>query len=108
MPVEQRERYAHVALSKAYRLDAMLDEFFEITRYNLGAISIERERFDLALFCYQVAEDFYPEAEARGIDLKVNATEGDTVFADATKMARVLSNVIKNAVAYTPRFDHFD
>ena len=100
MPVEQRQRYAHVALSKAYRLDAMLDEFFEITRYNLGAISIERERFDLALFCYQVAEDFYPEAEARGIDLKVNATEGDTVFADATKMARVLSNVIKNAVAY--------
>ena len=100
MPVEQRQRYAHVALSKAYRLDAMLDEFFEITRYNLGAISIERERFDLALFCYQVAEDFYPEAESRGIDLKVNATEGDTVFADATKMARVLSNVIKNAVAY--------
>lgn len=100
MPVEQRRRYAHVALSKAYRLDAMLDEFFEITRYNLGAISIERERFDLALFCYQVAEDFYPEAESRGIDLKVNATEGETVFADATKMARVLSNVIKNAVAY--------
>lgn len=100
MPVEQRQRYAHVALSKAYRLDAMLDEFFEITRYNLGAISIERERFDLALFCYQVAEDFYPEAESRGIDLKVNATEGETVFADATKMARVLSNVIKNAVAY--------
>ena len=108
MPVEQRQRYAHVALSKAYRLDAMLDEFFEITRYNLGAISIERERFDLALFCYQVAEDFYPEAEAREIDLKVNATEGDTVFADATKMARVLSNVIKNAVAYADRFDHFD
>ena len=100
MPVKQRQRYAHVALSKAYRLDAMLDEFFEITRYNLGAISIERERFDLALFCYQVVEDFYPEAESRGIDLKVNATEGETVFADATKMARVLSNVIKNAVAY--------
>ena len=100
MPVEQRQRYAHVALAKAYRLDAMLDEFFEITRYNLGAIAIERERFDLALFCYQVAEDFYPEAESRGIDLVVNANEGDTVFADATKMARVVSNVIKNAVAY--------
>lgn len=100
MPVDQRQRYAHVALAKAYRLDAMLDEFFEITRYNLGAIAIERERFDLALFCYQVAEDFYPEAESRGIDLQVVANEGDTVFADAPKMARVVSNVIKNAVAY--------
>lgn len=100
MPVEQRKRYAHVALEKAYRLDSMLDEFFEITRYNLGAISIERERFDLALFCYQVAEDFYPEAEARGIDIVVNAEEGADVFADARKMQRVLSNILKNAVAY--------
>lgn len=100
MPLEQRKQYAHIALSKAYRLDSMLDEFFEITRYNLGAISIERERFDLALFCYQVVEDFYPEAESRGIDLKVAANEGELVFADAPKMARVVSNVIKNAVAY--------
>lgn len=100
MPVEQRKRYAHVALAKAYRLDSMLDEFFEITRYNLGAIAIERERFDLALFCYQVVEDFYPEAESRGIDFEVAANEGDSVFADAPKMARVVSNVIKNAIAY--------
>ena len=44
MPLSSVSDMRHVALSKAYRLDAMLDEFFEITRYNLGAISIERER----------------------------------------------------------------
>ena len=100
MPIDQRRRYAHVALSKAYRLDAMLDEFFEITRYNVGAIPIERERFDLALFCFQVAEDFYPEADARGISIDVDAVEGHAVFADARKMARVLGNVVRNAIAY--------
>ncbi len=100
MPEEQRKRYAHTALQKAYRLDGMLDEFFEITRYNLHAIAIERERFDPALLCFQVAEEFYPEASSRGIEIRVDAQEGDEVFADARKLSRALSNVVKNAVAY--------
>lgn len=100
MPEGQRKRYAHTALQKAYRLDSMLDEFFEITRYNLHAIAIEREHFDPALLCFQVAEEFYPEASSRGIEIRVDAQEGDEVFADARKLSRALSNVVKNAVAY--------
>lgn len=100
MPVEQRRRYAHTALQKAYRLDGMLDEFFEITRYNLHAIVIEREHFDPALLCFQVAEEFYPEASSRGIEIDVDANEGSEIFADARKLSRALSNVVKNAVAY--------
>lgn len=100
MPEGQRKRYAHTALQKAYRLDGMLDEFFEITRYNLHAIAIEREHFDPALLCFQVAEEFYPEASSRGIEIRVDAQEGDEVFADARKLSRALSNVVKNAVAY--------
>lgn len=100
MPESQRKRYASTALQKAYRLDGMLDEFFEITRYNLHAIAIEREHFDPALLCFQVAEEFYPEASSRGIEIRVDAQEGDEVFADARKLSRALSNVVKNAVAY--------
>lgn len=100
MPEDQRKRYAHTALQKAYRLDGMLDEFFEITRYNLHAIAIEREHVDPALLCFQVAEEFYPEASSRGIEIHVDAQEGSEVFADARKLSRALSNVVKNAVAY--------
>ena len=31
MPEEQRRRYTHIALDKAQRLDALVDEFFDIT-----------------------------------------------------------------------------
>ena len=78
----------------------MLDEFFEITRYNLHAMTVEREHVDPALLCFQVAEEFYPEASARGIRIEVDAKEGDEVFADARKLSRALSIVVKNAVAY--------
>ena len=100
MPDEQRQRYVRTALEKSYRLDGMLDEFFEITRYNLHAIPIERAWVDPALLCFQVADEFFPDASAREIALEVDAAEGTEVFADADKLSRALSNVVKNAVAY--------
>lgn len=44
-----------IALSKAERLESLVEEFFEITRYNLNAILLERENVDVALFLDQVA-----------------------------------------------------
>lgn len=100
LPVETRARYAHITLEKAYRLEGLLDEFFEITRYNLQSIPIERSRFDAALFCNQVIEEFYPLAEGRSLDLVYEGPLEFSVFADAGRVARVLNNVLKNAVAY--------
>ena len=67
LPVDVRARYTGITLAKAYRLEELLDEFFEITRYNLHTIPIERSRFDGALFVSQVIEEFYPLAEARAL-----------------------------------------
>lgn len=100
LPVESRAKYAGIALDKAERLEGLIDEFFEITRYNLQSIPIEREQVDIQLFCNQVAEEFFPEAEAENITLKVEAPEEETFFVDPDKLARALSNVVKNAVAY--------
>lgn len=103
MPEEQRGRYARVALDRSYRLEAMMEEFFEITRYNLGSIPIERQRFDAALLCRQVADEFYPSAQARSIDIEVRTEEPLECFADAEKVSRVLNNLLKNAVAYADK-----
>lgn len=100
MPEEQRVRYAQVALDRAYRLEGMMEEFFEITRYNLGSIPIERHRFDAALLCEQVADEFYPAAAARSIQIDVRVPGALECFADGEKVSRVLNNLLKNAVAY--------
>lgn len=66
LPVEDRAKLAGIALEKAERLEGLVGEFFEITRYNLQAIPIERERVGVALFLGQVADELRPEARARG------------------------------------------
>ena len=93
-------RYARSALEKAQRLDDMMDEFFEITRYNLGAIPIERETTDVALLVEQVADELYPAAMERGVRIEVEVPEGLSAFIDPEKMARVMGNLLKNGIAY--------
>ena len=100
LPVDVRARYTGITLAKAYRLEELLDEFFEITRYNLQTIPIERSRFDGALFVSQVIEEFYPLAEGRSLSLVFDGPDELPVFADAGRVAHVLNNVLKNAVAY--------
>lgn len=97
---DARREFAGIALDKAERLEGLVDEFFEITRYNLQAIPIERARVDVRLFCQQVAEEFAPQARGRGVELAVEAPEGRAAFFDPDKLARALSNVVRNAIAY--------
>lgn len=100
MPEEQRKRYIDVAALKSERLESLIDEFFEITRYNLQAIPIERANIGVRLLCQQIADEFYPDAHARSITINVEAPESETFFVDPDKFARALGNIMRNAVAY--------
>ena len=103
LPEETRERYARVAFEKAERLDSLVDEFFEITRYNLKSMPIERERIDVGMLVEQVADELFPDAEGKGVAIEVEAEDGVRAFADPDKTARALSNIARNAVAYAER-----
>lgn len=102
MPAEQRVKYVHITLDKALRLERLINEFFEITRYNLQQIILERESVDLSFMLVQMTDEFYPILNAHGNTLRLEeAGEGITVYADGDKLARVFRNVLKNAVAYS-------
>lgn len=101
MPTEQRARYVHITLDKAKRLDLLINEFFEITRYNLQEITLEKETIDLYYMLVQMVDEFYPILDAHGNSAKLAADENLTVFADPVKLARVFNNILKNAIAYS-------
>lgn len=101
MPTEQRAKYVHIALDKAYRLEQLTNEFFEITRYNLQQISLETETIDLYYMLVQMTDEFYPILQNHGSRIELNVPEDMTVYGDAAKLARVFNNILKNAVAYS-------
>ena len=101
LPVEQRKRFTGVALEKAHRLDALIEEFFDITRFDFHDIVLTRGYVDLGLMLAQVADEFYPILSDQGKSVEVDVAQGITVLVDGDKMARVFNNVMKNAVAYS-------
>lgn len=101
MPWEQRVKYTNIGLEKAMRLESLINEFFEITRYNLHEIILEEERFDLGYMLMQMAEEFYPVLEPRGKSVTIHQTEDLLITADPDKLARVFNNILKNAAAYS-------
>ena len=101
MPEAQKEKYTHIALEKAQRLEGLIEEFFEITQYNLQNIFLEKEDLDLSYMLMQMAEEFYPVLTAHGNEVKLEIEEDIHLHADPDRLARVFNNILKNAVAYS-------
>ena len=100
MPMEQKKKYVRISLDKALRLEKLINEFFEITRYNLQQINLEKENIDLSYMLVQMADEFYPILKEHGNTIEIKAEE-IIVCADPIKLARVFNNILKNAVAYS-------
>lgn len=101
MPVDQRAKNLHITLEKAYRLEEMINEFFEITRYNSRQIKLIKEPVDLCFLLVQLSDELSPALLQRGNSIILDVDENLTVCGDADKLARVFSNILKNAAAYS-------
>lgn len=101
MPVHQRAKYTKITLEKAYRLEQLINEFFEITRFNLQSIVLDKEEVNLTFMLEQMADEFYPILAPQNKQAVVDADDSIMVFADTDKLARVFNNILKNASAYS-------
>ena len=111
MPREQRCRYVGITLDKAKRLERLINEFFDITRYNLSHIELETESVNLSYLLVQMADEFYPLLAEHGntVSLTVEGAPASVeapgaelwITADPGRLARVFNNILKNAIAYS-------
>ena len=101
MPRERRVRYASAIRSKGLRLEGLINEFFEIARYNLQHIELTIGRVDLGLLAEQLREEMYPAAARHGNQLAFDVPRGTFIEGDPDKLARAIGNVLRNAVAYS-------
>ena len=100
IPTEQRGNYVGIALDKAYRLETLINEFFEITRLNLQENAIQKEPTNLTVLLLQVISEFYPMLEGKGMTLQQEIAPELKLTADPAKLARVFENLLRNAVNY--------
>lgn len=101
MPVEQRIKYTGITLEKAQRLEQLVEEFFEITRFNVSSIIINYGKIKLPFMLQQIADEFYPMLSPQNKQAVVHAPDELVLWGDADKLSRVFNNIMKNAIAYS-------
>ena len=96
-----QKKYLKIAYDKALRLEELTNQFFEITRYNLKDMPINKTNIDLSVLFDQLIDEFYPMLEERKLKLQVNKPNSLIYKADGDKLARAFGNLLKNAISYS-------
>ena len=98
---ELRARYTNIALDKAERLEDLINEFFDITRFNLSHLELEKQMVDLSRMLQQVASEFGPMLAEAGLTCRLDLPQKMDYLCDPDKLARVFDNLLRNACHYS-------
>ncbi len=96
-----RAKYTQIAWNKALRLEDLINEFFDITRFNLSVMTLEKETIHLSRMLEQLSYEFIPILQQKGLSWNLQIAEGIELSGDADKLERVFDNLIRNAVNYS-------
>lgn len=98
---EMREKYLSISLEKAEQLENLINEFFEITRFNLSNITLQYSQINLTRLLEQLIYEFQPMLKEKNLQCNLTALDNIMLKCDANKMQRVFENILRNAVIYS-------
>ena len=98
---ELRDKYLSISLEKAERLEDLINEFFEITRFNLSTLSLELSSVNLTRMLEQITYEFRPMFLEKSLQCILNSEPDIMITCDVDKMQRVFDNLLRNAVNYS-------
>ncbi len=98
---ETRQHYIRVVARKTERLEDLINEFFEITRYNLTHITLEKSEINLTRMLDQVIFEFQPMLQEKDLRCETSLPKDFRFVCDSDRMQRVFDNLLRNALNYS-------
>ena len=98
---ELRQKYLSVSLEKAERLEDLINEFFEIAKFNLSNITLQYSRISLVRLLEMLLYEFQPMLHEKNLECNLMVPEDIMIRCDEDKIQRVFDNLLKNAVIYS-------
>ncbi len=105
-PVErtQERRQVEIVRRAADRMNRMIQDLLDVKRMESGRLAIDLRPEDVDVIINDMIEMLRPLAVGSSIALEAKVPEGlPPVLADSARIQQVLSNLVGNAVKFTPR-----
>jgi signal transduction histidine kinase len=100
-PVTVREYHRRIR-TETDRMSLLVDDLFELSRINAGALRLALSRVPLADVVSDAIATTAPLAASRGVRIVAAESGWPTVVASEPELARVVANLLVNSVRYTP------
>ena len=84
-------------------LSRLIDDLRTVSLADAGALALHREPTDVAELIRDTVASFGTQADAAGVALRTDLAGDATAIVDLVRIREVLTNVIANALRYTPR-----
>ncbi len=93
---------AEVIQSEADRMYRLVLDLLELARFDAGTIQLDKSEIDLQRLLSRLVEKMRLQAEKEGIQLTLNLQPLPVYRGDPDRLSQVFSNIVDNALKYTP------
>ena len=92
------------AIERNARLQAhLIEQLLDYSRANNGLFTLDARRASLVPVIEAAVETMLPQAQAKGVELRAGCDESaGTVVCDSFRLHQVVTNLIANAIKFTP------
>ncbi len=101
---ESREQAAQIIYTESGRMHRMVLDLLDLARLDAGTADITMSPVNMPALLNAIAEKFSPQLQRADVKIEVNVPSSlPPVTADGDRMAQVFTNLVDNALKFTPR-----
>ncbi|NQV72244.1 HAMP domain-containing protein [bacterium] len=101
---EQILSYVETGLAGTDRLNRLVEALFELSKLDANQVTLNPEPFSVGDLIQDVVHQFQPKAKSAGVELVFSLEEDPSLaFGDIGLVERALTNLVENAIKYTPK-----
>ena len=87
----------------ARQLLSLINQLLDFAKLDANVLAVQEAQGDIGQFVEQTVGLFQEEATQKSITLLVSSTVGETYWFDEEKLGRIITNLVGNALKFTPK-----
>ncbi len=101
----KQEKFVRILHSSSENLLGLVNDILDFSKIESGKMSLEERSFDLRQLVHGIVQNLQVRAEEKGVAFTAQVDDGlpDRLLGDPVKIGQVLTNLVGNAIKFTPR-----
>jgi len=99
---DAQKQAVQVIYEESGLMHRLVVDLLDLARMDAGTFVLKHESVDMGLLLQHVVERFMPQAQQSKVSLTLSAARLPNVYGDSDRLAQVFTNLVDNALKYTP------